>query len=462
LLNGETRIRLRPQAATLLLLLLDQRGRPVSRIEIESHLWKGGVPPEVDVGQQINACVSLIRRVLNDRAKAPTYIATVEDGYQFIAPVSFESGDEQSAEVEGSVISDPTVNTAPPEPDFHLKAPHRGQRLIWAGIFGTFIVALFAFAAVKGAYGLAILLCCTASAATIILYGHSKDTVFSRAGLATALLAVMAYVPSAATLSQVVGSVVNGTTLKPAVIYPFVTGLKFVPLFFAVVAEWILLAPDENGSLRRHPKASAACAVLAVVSLVVCATTVVWNLGDDLIWGQAVPGSRLIAVGYFAVSAVNIAVWFVGHHAFGKPDLPSFRILLLGWMIAYLPVGLAGFIIDQEYNSINLHYLKARRPVHYRALNPGAIDYFKHNPKGELSSEIGPDLWSLLNDPAFERVLRTKPFYKQDFDELFQIGTRSVMFGFEVTEDSPGRGSRFTIIRFPETMAVALRFQSVP
>src|ERR1035438_5296168 len=94
LLKGETRIHLRPQAAELLLFLLDRRVAPVFRTEIENHLWKGGPPPEIDAGQQINSCIRLIRQALNDHAKAPTYISTCEGGSHFIAPVSAIGGNK--------------------------------------------------------------------------------------------------------------------------------------------------------------------------------------------------------------------------------------------------------------------------------------------------------------------------------------------------------------------------------
>lgn len=87
--KGETRIHLRPQAAKLLLLLLDRHPSRVSRPDIERHLWPEGAPDELDAGQQINTCIRLIRRCLNDNARAPTYIAAHKgDGYEFIAPLS--------------------------------------------------------------------------------------------------------------------------------------------------------------------------------------------------------------------------------------------------------------------------------------------------------------------------------------------------------------------------------------
>jgi hypothetical protein len=62
------------------------------RPDIEKHLWPEGAPEEIDAGQQINTCIRLIRRCLNDNARAPTYIAAHKGGYQFIAPITIISG----------------------------------------------------------------------------------------------------------------------------------------------------------------------------------------------------------------------------------------------------------------------------------------------------------------------------------------------------------------------------------
>ncbi|MGC2658006.1 MAG: winged helix-turn-helix domain-containing protein [Bryobacteraceae bacterium] len=101
---GSTRLKLRPQAGRLLLLLLDRQGEFVSRADIEAILWPNGTPRNIDVGQQINTCVRLIRSALNDQAKRPTYIETCEGGYCFIAPVSActEHGKESSPETGAS------------------------------------------------------------------------------------------------------------------------------------------------------------------------------------------------------------------------------------------------------------------------------------------------------------------------------------------------------------------------
>lgn len=453
LIKGETRIHLRPQAAGLLFYLIQQRNAPVSRADIERHLWSDDPPVDIDAGQQINTCVRLIRRALNDHAKAPTYIATCENGYHFIAPVSLLA--DEDGEPQGGKLS-----SGPPEVARPSGAKQRNF-LLAVGACGAAFGLLLAFgmAALNGSYGIAAVLCCLAYVLAVVVYARSTDSVYTRGMLAALVLTVMAYIPSAATLAPVMESVINGTTLKPAVLYPFVTGLKFIPLFFVVLLEWVLLAPDANGFGRPYGKPRLMFPLLAAVVFIVSAIALVWNSGEDRIWRNQLPEWSEIALGYAVVLTANLGVWVFGHRTLANQDSVARRSLMIGCIVAYLPVGLAGFIVDQQYNVINLHYLDKRRPEAYRAANPGAIVEYRHV-SNRLKTEIGPDLKSVLNDPAFERALRTEVFYKQDFDEVFQFGPRSVMFGFKLKNGSRG-SPRFMIIRFPEEIATAFRFERV-
>ena len=346
------------------------------------------------------------------------------------------------------------------EPPRLKDASRRHQFVVtgcWVGAMLGILIILGA-ASLSAAYGLAIIACCVSCVLAFIIYMRSEGTAPARGAVAVLLAAVMAYIPSAATLPRVVATVINATTLKPAIAYPFVTGLKFIPLFFVVLFEWVLLALHGHVGSHRDPHWRGGYVLRAAVALLVTTIALIRSSGEDLIWHNDLPGYRTIAAGYFVVLAINIAVWFFGYREFDKQEVAGGRPLLLACIVAYVPLALAAFFVDQAYNSINAHYLDKRRPDAYVAANPGAIEDFKRFPN-ELASEIGPDLWSLLNDPSFERALRTQHFYKQDFDELFQIGARSVMFGFKADGVSPNSTPQFTIVRLPEKLAVALRFQ---
>ena len=87
----------------LLILLVENRSKLVTREEIETFLWpESGL---VDVVQGINAAVNRIRAVLNDDASKPRFIETViGEGYRFIARV--EEMVEESAPIRPPIESE--------------------------------------------------------------------------------------------------------------------------------------------------------------------------------------------------------------------------------------------------------------------------------------------------------------------------------------------------------------------
>jgi hypothetical protein len=99
-------------------------------------------------------------------------------------------------------------------------------------------------------------------------------------------------------------------------------------------------------------------------------------------------------------------------------------------------IAVPAVLIDHENNFINLRYLDRKRPDVYVVRNPEAIlDFGKPIERGQ-NSTIGPDLQSLIKDPEFSQVLRTQRFYKQNFDEPFQVLDKAVIFGYRVDAES--------------------------
>jgi len=81
-----TVLKLQPQAASVLCLLVSEAGRLVSREEIRRRLWGESTFVDYDIG--IDYCVNRIRSLLCDQAHAPRYIETLpRRGYRFIAPI---------------------------------------------------------------------------------------------------------------------------------------------------------------------------------------------------------------------------------------------------------------------------------------------------------------------------------------------------------------------------------------
>ncbi len=79
-------LKLQPQPAAVLCLLVNAAGRLVSREEIRRRLW--GESTFVDYDTGVDYCVNRVRSALGDNAQAPRYVETLpRRGYRFIAAV---------------------------------------------------------------------------------------------------------------------------------------------------------------------------------------------------------------------------------------------------------------------------------------------------------------------------------------------------------------------------------------
>ena len=58
----------------------------------------------------------------------------------------------------------------------------------------------------------------------------------------------MSYIPSAWTMPEVVAIVINMRTLGTALAYPFVTGLRFVPVYVLILGYWVALGIRHDAS----------------------------------------------------------------------------------------------------------------------------------------------------------------------------------------------------------------------
>jgi DNA-binding winged helix-turn-helix (wHTH) protein/Tol biopolymer transport system component len=83
--NGRP-IKLPPQPAKVLFLLVARPDKVISREEVHRQIW--GDQTFVDFEHALNVCIRQLRETLNDDAKTPRYIETIPRlGYRFIAPV---------------------------------------------------------------------------------------------------------------------------------------------------------------------------------------------------------------------------------------------------------------------------------------------------------------------------------------------------------------------------------------
>ena len=84
LLRGGRPVRIEPKALQLLILLIENRERPVSKQELFDRIW-----PNVAVTENaLTRAIAQVRKTLGDDAEAPRYIETVPTrGYRFIGTV---------------------------------------------------------------------------------------------------------------------------------------------------------------------------------------------------------------------------------------------------------------------------------------------------------------------------------------------------------------------------------------
>ena len=79
-------VRIEPQPARALALLLSRPGEVVSRDQLRLHLW--GADTHVDFDRGLAYCIGQVRTALGDSADNPRFVETMpKRGYRFVAPL---------------------------------------------------------------------------------------------------------------------------------------------------------------------------------------------------------------------------------------------------------------------------------------------------------------------------------------------------------------------------------------
>jgi DNA-binding winged helix-turn-helix (wHTH) protein/TolB-like protein len=126
-------LKLQPQPARVLAVLLERPGEVVSRETLRQRIWTDGT--FVDFERGLNFCIAQIRSALGDSAESPRFVETLpRRGYRFIAPVQPPGPDAPPL---------PAATTSAP-----LPAARGGGRRPWLGgaaAFGVVVVLALAF-----------------------------------------------------------------------------------------------------------------------------------------------------------------------------------------------------------------------------------------------------------------------------------------------------------------------------
>jgi len=113
LLRQGTPVRLQPQPARVLAILLARAGEAVTREELRQQIWPEGT--YVDFERGLNFSIARIRAALNDTAESSRYIETLpKRGYRFVAPVRMAPDVLSNGHQEpGAVAPAPLPETTP-------------------------------------------------------------------------------------------------------------------------------------------------------------------------------------------------------------------------------------------------------------------------------------------------------------------------------------------------------------
>src|SRR5271155_2421297 len=105
LLRDGLPVALTPKVFDTLLVLVEHNDRSLNRSELIAKIW-----PETAVGEHnLNQCIAVLRKVLDDTPRQPTYIATLPGrGYSFVAEVS-QTGNKAGSQSQFAPESAPPI-----------------------------------------------------------------------------------------------------------------------------------------------------------------------------------------------------------------------------------------------------------------------------------------------------------------------------------------------------------------
>ena len=96
-------VKLQPQPARVLGLLVARAGEIVLREDLKAHLW--GEDTFVDFERGLNFCILQVRTALRDTSENPRFVQTVpRRGYRFIAPVAFVADGQVRLKADPTLI----------------------------------------------------------------------------------------------------------------------------------------------------------------------------------------------------------------------------------------------------------------------------------------------------------------------------------------------------------------------
>lgn len=138
------------------------------------------------------------------------------------------------------------------------------------------------------------------------------------------------------------------------------------------------------------------------------------------------PEAWALIAGYASIMVINVGVWIWAYRLFDKESV-SYRPIFGLCGAAFIPVAVAAFFVDQQYNAVNRHHLDQRHAVAYRAENPDAI---KQEARPMIASIERPSSVSAEhNDGRHEgphgvRAVRPPPYHRKHLERKAETNRR--------------------------------------
>ena len=156
--NG-VRIKLQEHPFRVLLELVSNRGRLVTREELQQKLWSADTFVDFDVG--VNTAIRKLRQALGDDADNPRFIETLSRrGYRFVAPVTESpvlpqpAGPDSLSKTSDSIPNDEAPDTSPDVGGYSRLAAVGKWRRWYLALTGLAAIAVVIYGAVVYGPGL--------------------------------------------------------------------------------------------------------------------------------------------------------------------------------------------------------------------------------------------------------------------------------------------------------------------
>jgi DNA-binding winged helix-turn-helix (wHTH) protein/Tfp pilus assembly protein PilF len=424
LLRGAEAVRLSPKAYDVLVALVQQRGRLVTKEELLKCLW-----PESFVEEgSLNVYVSALRKALGEDARRPAYIETVaRSGYRFIAAVRCDPAGEKS--------SAPGAMSRPVE---LYELVGRGRSHLLSGSYFELPAAVEAFRSaieIDPTYapahaGLARARCVQA---TFRVVPHQEAFTEAKASALRALAMDSASADAQVALGTVLflsewdWTAAERSLQRALEINPDHTEAL---LQYGSLQEALGRLDDglrcKQQALARDPRSPGVLVQIAISY---------WhqrNYDDTLVWARRaleidpkhVQACQFINHVYLKIGDLNrFAAWIISQAI--EWGLPEERVTVMKQVIAdmqqvYATAGLSGvnrFWVDQITNP-QLNFDVLLKMAYFRAILYGAagrldeaFDYLDqaiaHRDPSLVHVAVGPDWDSMRGDPRFAERLRS-------------------------------------------------------